>query len=94
MLRNPPPSPLQKPTKIDLMNSNFIVMIVAIGGSLAGCATVPSGNPMADMSREAARERVMEQILSVVRLPYYPVLLAFGISPWEGMPAQPYSKLY
>ena len=76
------------------MKSNFITMIVALGIGLAGCAISPTADPMVAMSREAARERVAEQILSVVRLPYYPVLLALGISPWEGMPAHPYSNLY
>ena len=69
-------------------------LLVAAGIGLTGCARPKPTNPMVVAAREAAKERVVEQVLSVARIPYYPVLMLLGISPTEGIPQRPYSHIY
>ena len=71
----------------------IIAIVVAAGIGLPGCATPDAAHPMAAANREAAKERVAEQVLSVLRLPYYPILIAFGISPSEGITEEPKSHV-
>ncbi len=71
-----------------------VVIVLAAGIGLMGCATPDAPNPMVAASREAAKERLAEQIVSVLRLPYYPILIAFGISPSEGITDEPKSHVY
>ena len=74
--------------------NHTIAIVLAAGIGLTGCATPDAANPMVAASREAAKERLAEQIVSVLRLPYYPILIAIGISPSEGITEEPHSHVY